>query len=328
MNLTKSLLFASMSLFFITSCSKDENALTETQSENAAGSNNDIAYSYGNIVQSAHNKEQSGLSSRNTTFSSPWTEVTLEDLTKLSKEGIHYNRLDFIKNRFTWAANIGSRRPQSISFNDLIFGTGTNPNSKYGWRAKVRTVGSKIKTSETKKSPWTNASSIIKYRNNKGVREWMSYKGELRYTDTKKRDWSIGGSVSLEVGGEVKVPLLTEASTKLTVSFNGSRSGSKSTSTTEVIRSDVGQWVNPGQYINFVVEQSNIEVKTTWSIPLVFQGRVGADYGRKKHRGSHFWSVPASLFFYEYQDQWEKRILEVKESKDKVYRPKAWVTNY
>lgn len=136
----------------------------------------------------------------------------------------------------------------------------------------------------------------------------------------------MGGSVSLEVGGEVKVPLLAEASTKLTVTMNGERNGSKTASVTEVIRGDVGRWVKPGHLIKFAVIKRHINTTTSWSIPLAFKGSVAADYVRKKHNGNHFKSTAASKFFYEYQNQWEKRTLDVSEQRRKEYRIVAWTS--
>ncbi len=328
MNLSKGLMLASMSLFFITSCSKDEDTLTKPQSENVSEfSDNNSDYSYGDIVQSVHNEDQANiLSKNNTTFSSPWAEITGQDLSKLSTSTIKYTHLDFLKNRFTAVLNKGSRRPHSVSINSYQHGKGINPNSQQNWKAKIKTVGKRIKVKRSKKTKWKSASSTISYRNNTGKRKWMSYQGEMRYTDTKSTGWSIGGSVSLEVGGEVKVPLLAEASTKLTVSMNGERNGSKTISKTEVIRANVGRWVKPGNFINFAVIERHVNITTNWSIPVAFSGSVGADYGSKKFHGSHFKSVPASKFFYEYQNQHKKRQLNINEVSNKEYRVVAWTS--
>lgn len=329
MNLTKSLALASMSLFFITSCSKNEDALTPTQSENISVSDDSIiSSSHGGIVQSVFNEDDTNLLSKaSTTFYSNWAEVSPSDLNELSKKGGKYNELDWQQNRFTSILNKGLRRPPSVSINGYRLGKGQNPNARENWKAEIRTVGKRIKLVQSKPTAWKNASSIISYRNNSGKREWMTYGGELRYTDTKTKGWSMGGSVALEVGGKIGIPLVTEGSTKLTVTMNGERNGSTTKSKVEVIKGNVGQWVEPRQVINFVVKERHINVTTRWKIPLNFKGKVGADFGRKKHHGAHYWSVSAAQFFDEYHTEKYKREIEIIETKDKEYRIEAYVTN-
>lgn len=187
MNLSKSLLLASMSLFLITSCSKDEDQLKAPQSENIpelGDVKSDVTY--GPIIQSIHNVEESEtLSERNSTFYSPWAKITTNDLRELSKGNIKYTDLDFLQNQFTAVIKQGSRRPQSISINDYRNGKGTNPTGKYNWYAYMRTVGKKTKTTNSKPTKWQTGSPIISYRNNTRTNRWMSYKGEIRITDTK-----------------------------------------------------------------------------------------------------------------------------------------------
>ncbi len=330
MNLTKSLLLASMSLFFITSCSKEEeDTLTKPQAENAAELDNDnIKYTYGKTIQTKFYNESTDLLSRNNDkVYGSWAEVTPTDLVKLSKPGYSFVNKDAIQNRFTILLNKGPRRPISISVNDYKIGKGSNPNRRYNWKAEVRTIGEKIETKTSKFSKWTSASSRISYPNNSGVRKWMVSGSQMRYTKSETKGWSLGGSVSLEVGGKIGVPLLSEGSTKLTISMSGERNGNSGTSTTEVIQEPVGQWVDPGMYINFEVMQREIIETTKWSIPLEFKGYVGSDFGRKKHHGSHYWAVSAGRYFHEYQNQQVDRTLEVVATKLKEYRPQAWVTD-
>ncbi|MBP2833214.1 ETX/MTX2 family pore-forming toxin [Aquimarina sp. U1-2] len=251
----------------------------------------------------------------------PWESLDFESLKLLGRNFI--NR-DFLKNRFTHILNRGSRRPLNVSINDTKFGSGHNMTEDFNWHTDYRRRAKRVKVIKNKKFGKVTpvpGFSVLKIKNNTNKGKMMNLPPnsfETRRSTTT--NWSISAGFNFKIGAEMGFPLVNKASAEFTVNFD--RTHGESTTTTNVQRYPTDQvWVPAGQTAFFQLVEKSKKYTYEWHIPIEFRGQVGADYGKKRHHGHHFWSVPAKNFFYEFKNGSNKMIIDI----DEEYYVERWV---
>ncbi len=260
--------------------------------------------------------------------STNWKRISYNDLRTFEDEHgkKSFTSTDGLKNRFTFILGKGSRRPNNVSINGSKFGIGSNPNSRYNWYADFRASGKKTKNSNSRFTPWKRIQDVParwdRNRSNRG--RWMELPGEWRIETSNETNWSIKNSFSHSFSLEISIPDTFKATNTFTVGLDNTKGGSQSRKVTDVLRG--GRiWVPAGKAVVWEAQERHKTNKSTWSIPLEFRGRVGADYGTQKHYGSHYWSVPAKNFFYDYTERDRKYVVDVSEDNSKQIRVHAYI---
>ncbi len=311
-------------LLFLQSCDNQEEELNIIENETSIHPE----HVYGPAVTIKDN-EESGLANRNTdNISTNWKRISSDDLRTFEDEHGRksFTNTDALKNRFTFILNRGSRRPNNVSINGSKFGFGSNPNGRFNWNADFRASGKKTKNSNSTYTAWKRIQDIParwdRNRSKKG--RWMELQGEWRVETTNETNWSVKNSFSHSFSLEISVPDTFKATNTFTVGLDRTKGGSESRKITDVLRG--GRiWVPAGKAVVWEAQERHKTNKSTWSIPLEFRGKIGADYGTQKHHGSHYWSVPAKNFFYDYTERDRKYVVNVSEDNSKQIRVHAYI---
>ncbi len=289
-----------------------------------------VEYHDGPVVKIGnHDIAEMELAAKKPRVHGTWKRLTAGNMNKLG-----YSSTDFNLNRFTAVLNKGTRRPKNVSVNGFKYGPERSASANQGWNVDVRTWGVRQKIVTSKNTPIKAVPgfSLRRLRNNKKTRQWMKPNDkEWKRSITNTRGWSVTGSRTMEIGTSLSIPFggggNVGASASMSVTLEHGKSNSTEVTFEEGFTS-AGRWVPPGKTAVFqVVERHKIQ-RTEWVVPVEFRGKVGANYGSKKHHGSHFWSVSAPAFFYEYNPKLRNdyRRMVIKTHEDVL--KEAWVRSW
>ncbi|SNR16794.1 hypothetical protein [Tenacibaculum jejuense] len=318
----------------IISCNNDDELESLDRIESSKKNNEEVEYVYGPIIKIQDDFNENNFSNRlRTKISNDWKRLDNKDLKGLSgKKTIDFTNQHDLRGRFAWALKSGDKWPVSVSINNNKFESGKgskNPNSQFKWYADYRVNGTLIKRTKSDYGKWkkvegTNRRSA---RNKSGKRKFMELPGEWRVAIKNTSHWNVEGNIGVELGGEIKVPLVADASAKISVSLKHGFGGSKDKTITEVFKGG-GIWVPAGKEVVWELSERHQTIKSEWKAPLEFKGLIGADYGAKKYEGHHFWAVEAGWFFHEYtRKDNEFFTINVTEESGKEIRVRSWVIN-
>ena len=310
------------SLLVLNSC-QGEDEVNTTLDETT-----EIEYVYGPSVKIGPDISDN-TSAKATDSSTPWRDITEDDLRNLSEDSdTNFLSDDEPRSRFNFAFEPSNNKPAAVSVNNMLFGSGTNPNDEYGWYAQIRTFASPVTQEESDLTPFTDMPGVAarSERNYLDEDRIMEVSGEWRVTATNETNWNVTGSISSTVGGSVGFPGLVSVEASVTVGLESGGGGSSSYSVTEVL-SGGAILVPSGKVANWKIEERHRDYNSTWEVPVEFQGEVSADYGQEVE-GHYFWAVPAEDFFYEYVgDDKRQYIVDVSEEYGKEIRITAWITD-
>ena len=310
-----------LSLLILNSCQKEDEVST-TLDETT-----EIEYVYGPTLKVGPDVIDKTTASAKT--EGEWRNITEDDLRNLSED----SDTDFLsddepRSRFNFAFEPSNNKPAAVSVNDMLFGSGTNPNDDYEWYAQIRTFASPVTQEESDLTPFerVEGTTVKSERNNLDEARDMELPEQWEATITNVTSWNVTGSISSEIGGNIGIPSLVSESTTVTVGLeSGVVGGSETYSTTKIFNGGTIH-VPAGQVVNWELQERHKNYNSTWEVPVEFQGHVSADYGQQVE-GHYFWAVPTEAFFYEYVgDDRRQYIVDVSEEYGKEIRLVAWVT--
>jgi hypothetical protein len=251
-----------------------------------------------------------------------WTKVTRTDLGNLGQ----FLNENFAKTRFNDRISINDV-PRNVSVNDVKLGSGTNPNSGQNWVTERRFEGTGSSTAAGPYVSWrpvSGYSARVEENYSNATKDLGGFVLYNRAT-TNTSNWNVSVTTGLKIGGKIGIPFVTEGSVEVSLSATAGGGGSKSTTFTENYRTPHID-VDPGKRVRFVLEERWRPINSLWTVPVKFRGYVGADYG-KRVNGHYFWAIPASSYFWDFQNGSQKYTVNIVEKYAHEIRVAAYRLN-
>ncbi|NHN24902.1 hypothetical protein FIA58_004355 [Flavobacterium jejuense] len=304
------LLFFGITSILIVSCEKNEDL------ENAQTSPSAVSETY------ISRRKANEVATVSKTAYSDWTVVTRNDLSNLGQ----FLNESFAKQRFNDRISINDV-PKNVSVNDVKLGSGTNPNQGQNWVTERRFVGNGYSGAAGPYTNWQQVSGYAARVETNYTNTTQNLGGFVLYSSirTVTSNWNVSATAGLKIAGKVGIPFVTEGSVEVSLSTTAGGGESKSTTFTENYRTPNIN-VAPGQSVRFVLEERWRPLNSTWSVPVNFRGYVGADYG-KRVNGHYFWAIPASSYFWDFQNGSQKYTVSINEKSAHEIRVAAYYVN-